>query len=124
MQGGLTMSEHECCPCVERLRRQNKDSSDEWTKRTAKMQSDLAGLRLLMQEASDLNRQASTPSGTVIFGMSPYGKAALAVALKEADEVRAELQAVKDAMHAERRLRLVLESQNRNLRRAIESLQQ
>jgi len=113
----------ECCPCVERLRAQNKTSSDEWTKRTAKMTSELHGLKALMAEASDLNRHAVTPGGTVIFGLSQYGNAALAVALKAADEARAEAQALTEAMHAERRARIALENQMRNLRRTLYALQ-
>lgn len=115
--------DHECCPCVERLRAQNKTSSDEWTKRTAKMQSQLHGLQALMQEAVDLNRNATTPNGTVIFGLSQYGNAVLAVALKEADEARAELHTAVQAMHDERRARLAAERHNQHLRRSIAALQ-
>ncbi len=107
---------------VDRLRAQNKASSDEWHKRTAKMQSDLHGLKALMAEASDMNRNQSRPSGNVVFGLSQYGNAALAVALKEADEARANLDAAQDAMNAERRARNALESQMRNLRRTIHAL--
>lgn len=115
--------DHECCLCVERLRAQNKTSSDEWHKRTAKMQSELHGIKNLMAEAVELNRHQTRPDRTVIFGLSQYGNAALAVALKEADEAKANLAAVQDAMNDERRSRLALESQMRNLRRSLYALQ-
>ncbi len=116
------MTDHPCCPCVERLRAQNKASSDEWTRRTAKAQSELHGLRALMAEATDLNRHANNARGTVLFGLSPYGNAALAVALSEADELRAEVAAMREAMHAERRARLATERQNLTLRSAAKVL--
>ena len=104
----------ECCPCVERLRCQNKASSDEWTKRTAEQQSDLAGLRLLMRDAASLNRSPNDgPGRTVEFGLSLYGQAALATALMEADELRTEAAALRIAIGRERRSRIVAEDRAR-----------
>lgn len=109
--------EHECCECVERLRRQNKESSDEWTRRTAKMQSELDGLNHLMREAWRLNRERVTAKNHVISGMSRYGQAALAVALKEADEAVHELAAAREETH---RWRLQAEYLEDRLRRVRE----
>jgi len=88
--------DHECCACVERLRRQNKESSDAWTRRCAGWQSELIGLRHLMEQAKRTHRLGD-------IGISVYGQAALAVALKEADEARVELEQIRKLYHQERR---------------------
>lgn len=106
-----------CCPCVDRLRAQNKATSDEWTKRTATMQSDLDGLRMLMAEAARLNR---TDDGIGRHGMSAYGQAAVAVALGEADDARLELVAVTAQMLKERRGRLYAEAQLATVQRRLD----
>ena len=111
----------ECCPCVERLRAQNKASSDEWTKRTADMQSNLDGLRALMVEAASLNR---TDYGIERHGMSRYGQAALAVALGEADDSRLELTAVKAQMFKERRRAIYAESQLATAQQRLRDMKQ
>lgn len=87
--------DHECCECVPRLRKQNKDSSDAWTRRIGRTESDLAGLRHLMGEAVALNRG--------MIGLSAYGQASLAAALSRADELHRELQIWKEEAHRQRR---------------------
>lgn len=100
----------DCCPCVERLRAQNKASSDEWTKRTAKMQSDLDGLRHLMRTAATMNHERRHANGLVTGGLSAYGNACIAVALDEADNAIAEAHALREEMHSERRARIAVEA--------------
>lgn len=95
--------EHDCCACVERLRAQNKASSDEWTRRTADLCGDLDGLRHLMQEARAFHRNGD-------FGLSQYGQAALAAALQVADEAEGKLEAMTEQMMKERRRRIAAES--------------
>ena len=102
----------ECCPCVERLRAQNKASADEWTKRTAEMQSDLDGLRSLMREAGDAHRKGHT-------GISAYGQAALAAALQVADEAEGKAEAYYHQMLRERRERIAVQRDLRVAREAI-----
>lgn len=98
------MSEHECCECVERLRRQNKESSDAWTRRIADTQSELDGLNHLMREAWDISRGArKTAKNYFVSGMSRYAQAALAVALKEADEAVQEVATARAETHRWRR---------------------
>jgi flagellin-like hook-associated protein FlgL len=106
---GYTTKEHECCPCVERLRAQNKASSDDWTKRTAKMASDLDGLRHLMAEALAFHR--GTP---ISHGISQYGQAALAEALRIADEAEVAITALRTQLGAERSARRAAEDRLRN----------
>jgi len=101
--------DHNCCPCVERLRAQNKASSDEWTKRTADMQSDLYGLRSLMAEAGEAHRKGH-------IGISQYGQAALAAALKVADEAEGRAEAMEAQMLRERRHRIAAERDRDRLR--------
>lgn len=103
---------HACCPCVERLRAQNKASSDDWTKRTAKMQGDLYGLRSLMHEALLMHRKGH-------IGISAYGQAALAAALDTADRAEGELEAMREAWARELRERRAVQEELRRLRRTL-----
>lgn len=111
------MDEHECCECVPRLRAQNKKSSDEWTRRTADQQSELDGLRHLMREATKVNRTRVSAKNLVISGLSRYGQATLAAALKEADEAAHDLVAAREETHRWRRKVRVLEDRLERLQR-------
>ena len=104
-------ADHHHCPCVERLRAQNKASSDEWTKRTAQQTSELAGLKHLMEEAYRYHRKGN-------IGISTYGQAALAEALRLADDAEAELEVIRAQWLIERRARLVAEDQLAKIREA------
>lgn len=102
-------ADHPCCPCVERLRAQNKASSDAWTKRTAEMQSDLYSLRSLMAEAREMNREGHV-------SLSRYGQATLAAALMVADEAEGRAEAMQAQMLQERRHRIAAERDLSRLR--------
>lgn len=102
---------HDCCACVDRLREQNKASADEAHRRSAKVQSELDGLRWLMDQAAASNRQRVAANGIVADGLSLYGQAALAAAFREADEARAEADMLRASFHRERRARLALVDQ-------------
>jgi MoxR-like ATPase len=111
-----------CCPCVPRLREQNKASADKWQKRTAEMQSDLYSLRSLMEEAQTLNRGPT--------GLSAYGQAALAAALSKADDLEGRVEAMEATVLRERRKALASQANERRawttmarLQRRIEELE-
>jgi hypothetical protein len=104
-------ADHSCCPCVERLRRQNKASSDAWTQRIAKTESHLHHLRSLMKEAAGANRHG---------GMSAYGQAAIAAAFEVADAAEVERNAYREALMDERRRRIFAEDTLANERRKAE----
>ena len=93
-------SDHDCCPCVARLRQQNHAAASAADQRAKGWQSELVKLRALMAEATTLNR------GWI--GLSAYGQAALAAALDQADNLTAQLMAEQE--------------ENRNLRRRLRKL--
>ena len=109
-------ADHHHCPCVERLRAQNKASSDEWTKRTAQQTSELAGLKHLMEEAYRYHRKGKN-IGISAYGQA-YGQAALAEALRLADDAEAELEVIRAQWLIERRARLVAEDRLAKIREA------
>lgn len=107
---------HVCCECAPRLREQNKRSSDKWVARTQKMASDLDGLRHLMAEALTLHRGMD---GDPHAGISQYGQAALAAALRIADEAEATIEALRKQVGTERQARRAAESRLRDAVRHI-----
>lgn len=102
----------ECCPCVERLRQQNHAAAAAMDKRHAEDRSELDGLRHLMREARDMHRKGHV-------GISSYGQAMLAEALRVADEAEAEVEMLRIAMQRERRARIVAEDKTRRMREAV-----
>lgn len=101
----------DCCPCVPRLRQQNHDAAAERDKQHRQDRSDLDGLRHLMTEGLAFHRKGH-------IGISAYGQAALAEALRIADEAEAELDAIRVAFQRERRARIVAED---TLRKRIDA---
>lgn len=83
---------------VERLLAQNKASSDAWTRRTAKMESELAKLRNLMAEAMRLHnaRQPAAYQGCQISGYGQAVAAQLIGLLREARECEALQESAPD----------------------------
>lgn len=112
------MIDHECCPCAERLRAQNKASSDAWTRRTADLQSRHDGLVHAFDEArAAIRALADSPGGLhgglQVRGASGYITAIVAAALDEADQAKLDLAMVQTKLADERRSRRYAEERYR-----------
>jgi hypothetical protein len=78
---------------IDRLRRQNKESSDAWTRRTAEMESQIARTKALFERAQQwVDEQKEKPWWTE----STYGKYAAALMLERAERAEAQLAQLRE----------------------------